>query len=190
MCYSPLIFLWAFHLLTWLVSRYTAHWTKAYTYNERLCSFGIYFLETYNLDLFFFVVVFTVVFLTVFLNARQLSELWTVAIFWKQNTDCSCLLSCCFSFTFFPNPPPQLARFLPPPLSLPLSPSPLFSLIPRVPPTLPFNFWHHVSFSPLFSSLCNRSVLWMRSVAPSTKAWKNPIPEHPSTTSWRTLSLG
>lgn len=26
-------------LLTWLVSRYTAHWTKAYTYNERLCCF-------------------------------------------------------------------------------------------------------------------------------------------------------
>lgn len=36
-------FLWAFHLLTWLVSRYTAYWTKAYTYNERLCCFVFFF---------------------------------------------------------------------------------------------------------------------------------------------------
>lgn len=38
-------FLWAFHLLTWLVSRYTAHWTKAYTYNERLFCFGCFSLK-------------------------------------------------------------------------------------------------------------------------------------------------
>lgn len=65
------------------------------------------------------------------------------------------------------------------------------SVIPRVALTLPSHLWCNLSLF-LFSvfPFCDRSALWMHSVAPSMKAWKNQTPEHPSTTSWHTPSLG
>lgn len=78
--FSLNFFLWAFHLLTWLVSRYTAHWTKAYTYNERLCCFVFTEMYDFVVVFFFFFFHLLIVFLTVFLSARQnwvTCELWS-----------------------------------------------------------------------------------------------------------------
>lgn len=101
-------FLWAFHLLTWLVSRYTAHWTKAYTYNERLCCFGYFSLKC------------TILFPFLRLCSSRLHAKteWDVDILCeKRNTDCSCLFSCCSltsssSFCSSPHPPPHNCKVL------------------------------------------------------------------------------
>lgn len=103
-------FLWAFHLLTWLVSRYTAHWTKAYTYNERLCCFGYFPLKCTVLFSFFMIVFFTA-----FLHAKPE---WVVDILCKNVTQTAvCLFSCCSlttSSTCSSSSSPQLQGSLPP----------------------------------------------------------------------------
>lgn len=187
MCYSPLIFLWAFHLLTWLVSRYTAHWTKAYTYNERLCCFGICFpWNVWFCCVFFFMMCSP----RLFLHAKTEWLVNCSHLVWKRNTDCSCLFSRC-SFTL--SSPQLRGSLLPPcPFSLPHFPLSSHSEGPLLPSHLYSGIASHhpVFFSPSFLPFHGRSVLWMHSVAPSMKAWKNQTPDHPSTTSWHTPSLG
>lgn len=104
---------------------------------------------------------------------------------WKRNTDCSCLFSRC-SFTFSSSP--QLRGSLLPPCPFSLSHFPLSSHSEG--PSYPSIFFPWHSLSSFFFPFHDRSVLWMHSVAPSMKAWKNQTPDHPSTTSWHTPSLG
>lgn len=189
MWYSPLIFLWAFHLLTWLVSRYTAHWTKAYTYNEHLCCFVLYFPEMYDFDRFllWFLWLWSSQFSSVHVTLRE----WVNCSHFvkaEHRLQLRIILLLPHLLHLFTSLPPQMrGSFLPP---VPSSSTSLFFLIPRVPPTLSSQAWHYLSLFPPLSFLYHRSVLWMHSVAPSMKAWKNQIPDRPSTTSWHSLSLG
>lgn len=193
MIFSFNFFLWAFHLLTWLVSRYTAHWTKAYTYNERLCCFGICFPWKKKFDFLWLCSS------RLLLVHDQTDWLVNCSHFvWTRSTDCSCLFSRC-SLTYSSSSsssysPPQLpGSLLPRPSSPPLPPS-SHSEGPSLPCHV-FHLWHYLSScfcfpSPSSLPFYDRSELWTHSVAPSMKAWKNQTPDHPSTTSWHTPSLG